>query len=48
MANNSNLTGSSGRVSYSDLAPGRYTLRVVAKASKGQRAVIRRTVHIGE
>jgi len=39
-------SGSSGSVQYS-LSPGTYTLRVVAKATNGEREIERRKIHIG-
>ena len=39
--------GSSGRVVFTNLEAGRYTLRIVAKASNGERDIERRRIFIG-
>ena len=40
------LSGSKGRVAFTNLEAGRYTLRIVAEASNGERDVETRVVHI--
>ena len=41
------LVGSSGFITYNNVGPGRYTLRIVASTVNNERAIIRRRIYIG-
>ena len=47
MLNFSAYVGEGGHVRYDDVPSGAYTFRIVAISESGERAVFRRTVHVG-